>query len=97
MKDFKVPENSNLDDIKTAFETRILYESKKEEGNYRTAPMSFSEDSMGRSESEPSCLSAMDMLSKNKEIILTAILAFSLGIFVSQKIQGREKKAFSSV
>ncbi|EXB20728.1 hypothetical protein L484_007636 [Morus notabilis] len=71
-----------------------VYGSKKEEGKHRNAPMSFSEDTVRKWEGEPGYLSsAMEMLSQNKGVIATSVLAFSLGVFICLKIRARQKNA----
>ncbi|XP_062114970.1 inactive protein RESTRICTED TEV MOVEMENT 2-like [Humulus lupulus] len=67
-------------------------EKKKEkeaEGSHRKpSPLSFPEESIWRWECETSYLrSAMEMLNKNKALVVTAMLAFSLGMFITRKFE----------
>ena len=65
-----------------------VHERKKKEEIHRNAPMRFSADTVRRWEGETSYLeSMMEILSKNKAIVVTAMLAFSLGMLISRKFE----------
>ncbi|GMN45694.1 hypothetical protein TIFTF001_014882 [Ficus carica] len=65
-----------------------VHERKKKEEIQRNAPMRFSADTVRRWEGETSYLeSMMEILSKNKAIVVTAMLAFSLGMLISRKFE----------
>ena len=69
-----------------------VFQSKEKEVSLRNAPMSFSEENIRIWERQTGYLrSAMKMLSKNKAIVVTAVLAFSLGMWISRKFESDGK------
>ncbi|PON93676.1 Small heat shock protein HSP [Trema orientale] len=63
-------------------------QSKDKEDKHNSGPMSFSTDNIRRWESEAGYVrSAMELLSKNKAAVVTAMLAFSLGMLISRKFE----------
>ncbi|GMY15677.1 17.8 kDa class I heat shock protein [Fagus crenata] len=65
------------------------YDSEKEKkrGNAQSAHMEFSEETIKQWERGSTVLrSAVKMLKRNKGIVMTAILAFSLGVLVTHKL-----------
>ena len=73
------------DDIAEGCDTK----ETEQGGQMNACTNSFSQENVRGWEREPSnyLRSAMEMLSKNKGIVVTAMVAFSLGIFVSRKFE----------
>ncbi|KAI4336035.1 hypothetical protein L6164_014611 [Bauhinia variegata] len=83
--------NDNAADINGGrdYSTQHGYHRKKEERRNGNAYMGgFPEELVRKWEQEPNILrSAVKILRKNKRIVVTAVLAFSLGLLVSRKFQ----------
>ncbi|KAI5416803.1 uncharacterized protein LOC127073831 [Lathyrus oleraceus] len=69
---------------------RYAHEEHKEERNENVHMGDFSGEVIRKWDQETMLRSAMDVLWKNKEIVLTAVIGFSFGMYVSSKFQFSE-------